>query len=39
MPYDTVDSNDTRKVVDPMEGFLKNVDQNGNQVPSKATKG
>jgi hypothetical protein len=29
--YDTVDSSDIRKAVDQMEGFLKSVDQNGNQ--------
>jgi integrase len=31
--YDTVDSSDTRKAVDQMEGFLKSVDQNVDQVP------
>ena len=29
--YDTVDSSDTRKAVDQMEGFLKSVDQNVDQ--------
>ncbi|MEE9913203.1 MAG: site-specific integrase [Deltaproteobacteria bacterium] len=37
--YDTVDSNDTRKAVDQMEGFLKSVDQNVDQAPSKAKEG
>jgi len=37
--YDTVDSNDTRKAVAQMEGFLKSVDQNVDQVPSKAEEG
>ena len=31
--YDTVDSSDTRKAVEQMEGFLKSVDQNVDQVP------
>ena len=34
--YDTVDSNDTRNAVAQMESFLKSVDQNVDQVPSKA---
>jgi hypothetical protein len=37
--YDTVDSQDTRKAVDQMEGFLKSVDQNVDQVPSKEKEG
>ena len=37
--YDTVDSNDTRKAVAQMEGFLKSVDQNVDQVPSKVKEG
>jgi integrase len=37
--YDTVDSQDTRKAVDQMEGFLKSVDQNVDQVPSKVKEG
>lgn len=37
--YDTVDSNDTKKAVDQMEGFLKSVDQNVDQVPSNAKEG
>ncbi len=37
--YDSVDSQDTRKAVDQMEGFLKSVDQNVDQAPLKATKG
>ncbi|MCX5827109.1 MAG: site-specific integrase [Deltaproteobacteria bacterium] len=37
--YDTVDSQDTRKAVDQMEGFLKSVDQNVDQAPLKATEG
>jgi hypothetical protein len=37
--YDTVDSQDTRKAVDPMEGFLKSVDQNVDQAPSKVKEG
>lgn len=31
--YDTVDSLDTHKAVDQMEGFLKSVDQNVDQTP------
>jgi integrase len=31
--YDTVDSADTRKAVEQLEGFLKSVDQNVDQVP------
>jgi integrase len=37
--YDTVDSLDTRKAIDQMEGFLKSVDQNVDQVPSKVKEG
>lgn len=37
--YDTVDSQDTRKAVDQMEGFLKSVDQNVDQAPSKIKEG
>jgi len=37
--YDTVDSLDTRKAVDQMEGFLKSVDQNVDQVPLNVKKG
>ncbi|MEI7636225.1 MAG: tyrosine-type recombinase/integrase [Syntrophus sp. (in: bacteria)] len=37
--YDSVDSQDTRKAVDQMEGFLKSVDQNVDQAPLKATEG
>ena len=37
--YDTVDGNDTRKAVDQMEGFLKSVDQNVDQVPLKEKEG
>ena len=37
--YDTVDANDTRKAADQMEGFLKSVDQNVDQVPSKIKEG
>ncbi len=37
--YDTVDEVDTRKAVDQMEGFLKSVDQNVDQVPSKVKEG
>lgn len=37
--YDTVDSNDTRKAVAQMEGFLKSVDQNVDQAPSKVKEG
>lgn len=37
--YDTVDSNDTRKAVDQMEGFLKSVDQNVDQAPSNVKEG
>jgi integrase len=37
--YDSVDATDTRKAVDQMEGFLKSVDQNVDQVPSKAKEG
>ena len=33
--YDTVDSLDIRKAVDQMEGFLKSVDQNVDQVAAK----
>jgi hypothetical protein len=36
---DTVDSQDTRKAFDQMEGFLKSVDQNVDQVPSKVKEG
>ena len=28
LPYDTGDGMDTKKAVDPMEGFLKLIDQN-----------
>ncbi len=37
--YDTVDSQDTRKAVDQMEGFLKSVDQTVDQAPSEAKEG
>ncbi len=37
--YDTVDGADTRKAVDQMEGFLKSVDQNVDQVPLKVKEG
>jgi hypothetical protein len=37
--YDSVDATDTRKDVDQMEGFLKSVDQNVDQVPSKVKEG
>ena len=37
--YDTVDATDTRKAVDQMEGFLKSVDLNVDQVPSKVKEG
>lgn len=33
--YDMVDVLDTRKAVDQMEGFLKSVDQNVDQVAPK----
>jgi integrase len=33
--YDTVDETDTRNAVDRFEGYLKNVDQNVDQHPSK----
>jgi len=35
----TVDVVDTLKAVDQMEGFLKSVDQNVDQAPSKAKEG
>ena len=37
--YDTVDATDTKKAVDQMEGFLKSVDLNVDQVPSKVKEG
>jgi integrase len=37
--YDTIDAADTRKAVDQMEGFLKSVDQNVDQVPLKVKEG
>jgi len=37
--YDTVDVSDTRKAVDQMEGFLKSVDQNVDQVAPKEKEG
>jgi integrase len=37
--YDTVDSLDIRKAVDQMEGFLKSVDQNVDQVAPKEKEG
>jgi len=37
--YDTVDSFDIRKAVDQMEGFLKSVDQNVDQVAPKEKEG
>lgn len=37
--YDTVDNNDARKAVEQMDGFLKSVDQNVDQVPSKVKEG
>ena len=37
--YDTVDTRDTRKAIDQMEGFLKSVDQNVDQAPSKVKEG
>ena len=37
--YDTVDDQDNRKAVDQMEGFLKSVDQNVDQVPLKVKEG
>jgi hypothetical protein len=37
--YDTVDSSDIRKAVEQMEGFLKSVDQNVDQVPLNIKKG
>jgi integrase len=37
--YDTVDESDRRKAVDQMEGFLKSVDQNVDQVPSNVKEG
>jgi hypothetical protein len=37
--YDTVDASDTKKAVDPMEGFLKSGDQNVDQAPQKSTGG
>ncbi len=33
--YDTVDETDTRNAVDRFEGYLKSVDQNVDQTPSK----
>ena len=35
----TVDATDTRKAVDPMEGFLKSVDKTVDQVPFKVKEG
>jgi hypothetical protein len=37
--HDTVDAEDTWKAVDQMEGSLKSVDQNGDQVPLKQKEG
>ena len=37
--YDSVDAEDTRNAVDQMEGFLKSVDQNVDQVPLNIKKG
>jgi hypothetical protein len=37
--YDSVDVGDTRKAVDQMEGYLKNVDQNVDQEPLRVKEG
>jgi hypothetical protein len=37
--YDSVDATDTWKAVDPMEGFLKCVDQTVDQTPLKVKEG